>query len=302
MKGAKLGFVLRRVRGSLWELVWNHVLTSGTMAMTLFVFGVFMLLQGNLQLMLKGWGDQIQINAYLDKSLGAAEIPRLIDQVRGFPGVERVRYISQEQAWKEFQVTLGAQSGILEGLPRDVLPASLEIAVKPEFRDTPLVEELAGQIGKIQGINAVEYPQEWVDRLSLIVLAVQWTKWVLGGVLFVATFFIVGSTVRLAVLARKDEIEIMQLVGASEELIQAPFLLEGMIQGVLGGLVAVLCLWLLHLFIYQQAPALLGQMGLSARIQFLDLKSVGLILGLGCLLGATGSLFSLRRFIKTWHD
>jgi len=301
LKWSKLGFVLGRVRSSLWDLLWNHVLTTGTMAMTLFVFGAFMLLQENLQILLKGWGSQIQINAYLEKSLDAGNVEPLIDQVRSLPGVLRVRHISQEEAWKEFQVTLGTQSGVLQGLPQDMLPASLEIAVKPEFRDTPLVDDLAKQIGKIKGITAVEYPQEWVDRLSLIVLAVQWTKWVLGGVLFVATFFIVGSTVRLALLARKEEIEIMQLVGASEELIQAPFVLEGMIQGALGGAVSVLGLWLLYLFLYQQVPALLGVIGLSTPLQFIDLPSVALILMVGCLLGATATLFSLQRFVKTWR-
>jgi len=302
LKFSKLGFVFRRVRSNLWDLLWSHVLTSGTMAMTLFVFGSFMLLQENLQFMLKGWGDRLQINAYLEKNMEPGEVPRLIDQVQEIPGVERIRYISREQAWKEFRMTLGPQSGVLEGLPRDVLPASLEIVVKSEFRDSPQVEDLAKRIEKIRGIGAVEYPQEWVDRLNLIVLAVQWTKWVLGGVLFVVTFFIVGSTVRLAILARKDEIEIMQLVGASEELIQAPFVLEGMIQGATGALVAVLCLWSLYFFLHQQVPAFLGGTGVSMRIQFLGMQSIGLILLLGCLLGATGSLFSLRRFVKTWRS
>lgn len=301
MKWAKLGFVFRRVRSSLWQLFWSHVLTTMTMAMTLFVFGAFMLLQENLQLLLKGWGDRIQINAYLDKDLAARDVEQLIKEVRHFPGVARVRHISQEQAWKEFQVALGTQSGMLEGLPHDVLPASFEIAVKPEFRDTRAVDDLAQRVGKLKGISAVEYPQEWVDRLNLIVLAVRWVKWALGGVLFVITFFIVGSTVRLAVLARRDEIEIMQLVGASEELIQAPFLLEGLIQGVLGAGAAVLCLWMSSLFLYRELPALLDGIGMSGRVQFLDLKGVALILAIGCFLGATGSLFSLRRFVKTWR-
>jgi cell division transport system permease protein len=302
LKWAKLGFVLRRVRSSLWQLLWSHALTTITMAMTLFIFGAFMLLQENLQLLLKGWGDQIQINAYLDKNLAARDVEPLIKKVRHFPGVARVRHISQERAWKEFQATLGTQSAVLEGLPHDVLPASFEIAVKPEFRDTRSVGDLAEQIGKLKGITSVEYPQEWVDRLNLVVLAVRWAKWALGGVLFLVTFFIVGSTLRLAILARRDEIEIMQLVGASEELIQAPFVLEGMIQGMLGGCASVLGLWLLYRFLYRQLPPLLGGIGLSARMQFLDLNSVALILAIGCLLGATGSLFSLRRFVKTWRD
>lgn len=301
MKWSQLGFVLRRVRNSLWELLWSHILTTGTMAMTLFVFGAFMLLQENLNNLLKGWGDQIQINAYLAKGFGAGDVQLLIEQMRSFPEVERVRHISQEQAWKDFQAALGAQSGVLEGLPHDVLPASLEITIKPAFRDAPLVDDLADRLRRIRGVTTVEYPQEWVDRLSLVVLAVQWAKWVLGGVLFITTFFIVGSTVRLAILTRKEEIEIMQLVGASEELIQAPFVLEGMIQGVVGAVVSLLCLWLLYFFLHQQVPPLVGIVGSSTRLQFLDPGSVGMILILGCLLGAAGSVFSLRRFIKTWR-
>jgi cell division transport system permease protein len=294
-----IGFVARRVRDNLWQLLWTHVLTSGTMAMTLFVFGAFMILQENLQHLLKGWGDQIQINAYLESGLDAGEGQSLLARLRAFPEVERVRFISQEQAWKDFQTALGAQSSLLAGLPRDVLPASLEISIKPAFRDGPLVEDLANRLKKEKKIAAVEYPQEWVERLSLVVLAVQWAKWLLGGVLFMAVFFIVGSTVKLAILARKDEIEIMQLVGASEELIQAPFVLEGMIQGLAGGLAAIGGLWSMFHVLRHQIPAS-GLMGPGTQIEFLDLQSIALILLIGWLLGAAGSLFSLRRFVRTW--
>jgi cell division transport system permease protein len=122
-----------------------------------------------------------------------------------------------------------------------------------------------------------------------------------GGMLFLVTFFIVGSTVRLAILARKDEIEIMQLVGASEEMIQAPFVLEGMIQGILGGSASILCLWFLVEFLRLQIPGATGLFSLS-QIQFLNPASAAMIVVIGWMLGATGSLFSLRRFIRTWRD
>jgi len=271
------------------------------MAMALFIFGAFMLLHDNLQHLLKGWGDQIHINAYLEIGLGEGAQRRLLNRVRTLPEVERARHISQEQAWKDFQTALGAQSSLLNGLPRDVLPPSIEISIKPAFRDAAVVEELAGRLKKEQGIATVEYPQEWVERLSLVILAVEWAKWILGGVLFMATFFIVGSTVKLAILARQDEIEIMQLVGASEALIQAPFVLEGMIQGVAGGLVAIGCLGAMFGLLRHQmsGPALLGAL---TQAQFLDLRSIVFILAIGWLLGAAGSLFSLRRFVKRWKS
>jgi cell division transport system permease protein len=300
MKWSQVGLVGRRIRNNLWEHLWSHVLTSGTMAMALFVFGTFMLLQENLQNLLRGWSNQIQINAYLDQSLDAAAVQNLMDRVRTFPEVEGVRHISRERAWREFEASLGTQSAVLEGLPKDVLPASLEIAVKPNFRDGPLVEDLANRLRKEKDVVLVEYPQEWVDRLSLVVLAVQWVKWILGGVLFMATFFIVGSTVKLAILARKDEIEIMQLVGASEAMIQAPFVLEGMIQGMTGAILSITGLWVMFEFLRNEISTV-ALLGLSNPFQFLDVQNIALILAIGWLLGAAGSLFSLRRFIKTWR-
>ena len=301
MSWSHVGFVARRVRQSLWELLWSHVLTSGTMAISLFVFGVFILVQENLQRMLNGWGDQIQINTYLDNDIGSDQLEVILDRIRAIPEVEGLRYISKEQAWNDFQTALGAQSAVLEGLPGDVLPASFEITVKPAYRDPPQVEDLADRLGKINGIAAVEYPQQWVDRLNVFVLAVQWAKWALGGILFIATFFIVGSTVRLALLARKDEIEIMQFVGASEELIRAPFVVEGMLQGTIGAGLSLLGLWLFHLLLEQYLIGQLALFGPKMQLLFLDPASITMILVIGLLLGGLGSLFSLGRFLRTWR-
>jgi cell division transport system permease protein len=296
-----IGFVARRVRQSLWELLWNHVLTSGTMATSLFVFGIFILVQENIQHMLKGWGDHIQISTYLDKDVGTDQVQAILESIRALPEVDQARHISREQAWNDFRTALGAQSAVLEGLPRDVLPASFEITVKPAYREPSQVEELAIRLGKIDGIAAVEYPQQWLDRLNLFVLAVQWTKWALSGILFTATFFIVGSTVRLALLARKEEIEIMQFVGASEELIQAPFVVEGMLQGCIGAVIALLGLWLFYLLLHEYFVPELALLGPGMHIRFLDPASITMIVIIGWLLGGLGSLFSLRRFLRTWR-
>jgi cell division transport system permease protein len=182
-----------------------------------------------------------------------------------------------------------------------VLPASFEITVKPAYREPSQVEELAIRLGKIDGIAAVEYPQQWLDRLNLFVLAVQWTNWALSGILFTATFFVVGSTVRLALLARKEEIEIMQFVGASEELIQAPFVVEGMLQGCIGAVVALLGLWLFYLLLHEYFVPELALLGPNMHIRFLDPASITMIVIFGWLLGGLGSLFSVRRFVRTWR-
>ena len=301
MKSSQLGLVGRRVCSSLRARLWTHVLIAGMMAIVLFVFGAFLLAQENLQNLLKKWGDQIQINAYLDKDLGAAEVSLLRDKIQNFSEVEHVRHISRQQAWKDFQAALGAQSNVLEGLPEDVLPASFEIFIKPAYRDGPIVEAFANRLRKEKGFTTVEYPQEWVDRLSLMVLAVRWLMWALTGILFVAVFFIVRSTVRLAILARKDEIKVMRWIGAPEQLIQAPFVVEGMLQGLVGAGLSVLGLWFSLRFLRDQTPASIGLFGSMDRLQFIDWGSIALILAIGSLLGASGSVFSLRRFMRTWR-
>jgi len=301
MKRSQAGLVGRRVYSSFRSRLWTHTLVIGTIATALFVFSAFMMAEENLQSLLKKWGDQLQINAYLSKALTPAQITLLQDRIQSFPEVERVHYISREQAWKEFRAALGPQSNLLEGLPQDVLPPSFEIFVKPFHRDSPLVEALASRLRKEKAVTAVEYPQESVDRLSLGILIVEWAKWAIGAILFVVSFFIVGSVVRLGIAARKDEIEILQWVGASEELIQAPFVIEGMIQGIIGASLSLLCLWTLWLLLRDQLSIPFGLFGSPGQLQFIDWRGIALVVTMGGLLGASGSLFSLRRFMKTWR-
>ena len=301
MKLALLGFVLRRVRDNLRQSRWAHLLTAGTVAVTLFVFGAFMLLETNLRKLLNNWGDQIQITAYLNGGLAAAEVDDLIKRLRALPEVGRVRHTSQDQAWRDFQTALGSQSSLLEGLPREVLPASIEITLEPAHRDTSTIESVAQRLKQERRISSVEYPQQWIEKFGLMALVMEWLKWVFGGVLFLATFFVVGSTVKLAMVARRDEVEIMQLVGASEELIQAPFVIEGMILGLAGAILATAGLGVGYLLLAREIALVADLVSPLGELEFLHIDSVGMLLAIGVFLGAAGSLVSLRRIVRTWH-
>jgi len=301
VKISLIAFVFRQVRSSLRHLGWSHILTSVTMALTLFVFGAFMMLQANLEQLFTAWGDQIHITAYLGRALEPAELERLLNSVETLSGVDRVRYTSQTQAWNDFQSALGAQSGLLEGLPHDVLPASLEISVKRGERDSATVERVAQQLREKNEIASVEYPQEWVERLALTKLALAWAKWFVGGIFFLVTFFIVDNTEKLAIYARRGEIEVMQLVGASETLIQAPFVLEGMLQGIAGAALALAALWSGYIVLREQIEIFAGALWSLGHIRFLDFEAAVFLLAIGLVLGAGGSLVSLRRIVKTWR-
>jgi cell division transport system permease protein len=294
-------FVARRAARNLRDLFWTHLLTCGTMATTLFVFGAVMLLEVNLQVLVKGWGDSIHLNAYLDSDFADGDADALARRVGAQPEILRVRYISRSEAWRELSAALGAQSAVLEGLPPDVLPASLEIAVKPAFREASQVQALAARLEKENGISLVEYPRDWIDRLSLLVDALAWLKWIFAGVLFVITFFIVSSAVRLSLLSRRDEIEIMQLVGASRPLIQAPFIHEAMIQGIAGGALAVLALW--GAFETARAEFTFSSVlwGSPSHWRFLAPQGILTLVILGWALGSIGGFLSVRRHIRKWR-
>jgi cell division transport system permease protein len=223
------GFVVRRAGHGLRQSIGTFILTGITVALTLGVFGGFLLLQLNLEKLIRGWSDRLQLTAYLAPTVGATELDALLANLKSYPEIERVSHTSQEQAWRDFQSALGAQTGLLDGLPRNVLPASVEITLRPEFRDSAAMEQLTERLKKQKELTQIDYPQQWVERLGLVVAALQWLKWLVGGVLFLAAFFIVTRMVKLAVLARRQEIEVMQLVGATESVIQAPLAIEGLL-------------------------------------------------------------------------
>jgi cell division transport system permease protein len=150
------------------------------------------------------------------------------------------------------------------------------------------------------GITAVDYPQQWVERLGLMALTVGWTKWLVGGVLFLVTFFVVTSMVKLAVALRRQEIEILQLVGATQATIQAPYVLAGLIQGMAGACLALGMLAMTYYILREHIVAVLGLLVPVSAIYFLDGESAALIVAAGALLGAAGALFGLRRFVRTW--
>ena len=297
---AVMGFVARRAGQGLGQFFGTFVLTGFTIALTLGVFGGFLLLQSNLEQLLRGWGDQIQLTAYLSPSVGRAQLDALLASLKSYPEVERVRHTDQEQAWRDFQSALGAQTGLLDGLPRNVLPASVAITLRPDFRDSSAIEQLVERLKRQKELTQIDYPQQWVEKLALVVAALQWLKWLVAGVLFLATFFIVTRMVKLAVLARRQEIEVMQLVGATETLIQAPFAIEGLFQGLLGSVGALAILWGVYRLLRDDPAGLSGLIPALSRIEFLDGLSIVLILSIGATLGVSASLFALQGMVRSW--
>jgi cell division transport system permease protein len=236
--------------------------------------------------------------AYLKKGISIKNTEDLLDHIRSLDGVESVRYFSPSDALAFLQAKLGAERNLLEGIQPSVLPASVEIQLKREYRRANQIRTLAERLKQFPQFEEIQYGREWVETFSTLVDILQITCWILGGVLLGAMILIISNTLQLTIASRREEIEIMQFVGASPLYIRVPFYMEGILQGLLGAAIAVGLLFLLHRVVLLYIPSSI-QVWL-ARVSFLFLPAefiAGILVG-GMVLGFLGSILSSARLLR----
>jgi cell division transport system permease protein len=274
------------------------VTTIGVIAISVLIFSTFSLIAFNLASFLKIWEDKIEVIAYLRGKTPASEIESLLNKTRQMEGVEYVKYVSPSDAIGFLEGKLGNQKNLLEGIQPTVLPHSLEVQLKKEYRNSTKIGEVVFQLKQIPQIEEIQYGQEWVEMFSSLVHILRLTQWVLGGLLLLAMLWIISNTLQLAIASRREEIEIMKWVGASPSFIQFPFYIEGMIQGLLGAGLALFFLFLLQRMILLYIPLSMKDRILKIPILFLPPETlIGIVLG-GMLLGFFGSFMASMRFFK----
>lgn len=221
----------------------TSVVAVATIAVTLVLVGAFALLVANMESLLGQFGDALRVSAYLEDSVDTETQRALADAALRVEGVEAVALVSPEQALERFRRGVGRGAALLEGLSENPLPASLEITLTPDQRSAEGLDRVAEAVARLDGIEDVSSGRDWVEGYLRAVALVRGVGLGLGVILGLAALLIVANTIRLAVLSRRDEIEILSLVGASRSYVAAPFLIEGWCQGVLGGALALAVLY-----------------------------------------------------------
>lgn len=271
--------------------------TSGvavvTIATTLLVTGLFGLVLKQMSGLVEAVGADLTVTAYLEASLDDRATRQLASRVSTVEGVASVEVVTRDEALRRFESASGDRAGLLDGLVENPLPASLEIALEPALRTREGIARVVSSLDGLPGIEQVGHGDEWVETYGRLLGAVRWVAVALGAVLSLAAFLIVANTIRLAVYARRDEVEILGLVGASRGFIATPFLLEGVLQGTVGGLFSVGLLWLL----FRLGSTLLGSslaflIG-TGEVVFLSTPEVAGVVALGATLGLVGSLTAM---------
>jgi cell division transport system permease protein len=294
----RLGYFVSRAVRNMRQSPFLCSAAVATVAVSLTIMAFFAIVVLNVQKLTLHWSKEVQIVAYLDVVPEMKLLQTWIDDLQRLPEVEKVTYIPRQEAFRRFKKRLAQDADLLEGLDADVLPASLEIALKKKHRTRQDIEAVVTRLQQNQSFSDLRYGQEWLERFESFTMLLRLAGAILGGTLLFAALFIVSNTIKLTLYARRDELEIMTLVGGTPLFIKTPFLLEGALQGALGGLIAVGGAYaLFQIFLSEGLNVLLLAFGINGTT-FLPVFYQLLLVGTGILLGLCGSLVSLRKFVR----
>nr|WP_325189556.1 permease-like cell division protein FtsX [uncultured Selenomonas sp.] len=287
-------YFVQEVFRSLRRNNWMTFAAVGTVAVSLFILGVFLILALNMNRAASLLESQVQISVYIKDDLKEAEEEALGEKIRALQGIESVKYVDRAEAKKRLTERLGDQKYLLDALgEKNPLPNSYEVTV----RQPDMVETAAKQIERMDGVEAAKYGQDVVEHLFDITRLVR-----LFGVLLIlllgsATIFIIANTIRLTVFARRREIAIMKYVGATDEFIRWPFVLEGIVLGCIGGVISAFVLRSFYAGVAHKVYDTLAFFPLIPQSPFMNYVSIVIVL-LGMGIGAMGAWVSLKRFLK----
>ncbi len=275
-----------------------HVVTSSAGAFSLLLIAVFLLILNNLQAVAERWGRDLQITLYLEEGLSEPDRADLEKTIGGWQEVEAVAYVSPSQALEALKAALGESAQVLEGIRENPLPGSLEVRLKKAFRNLEAIDAVAGRCRALKGAAEVDYGGAWIGRFFSLLYVLRWVGITLGFLLLFGTVVVISSTLTMGFYARKDEIEILRLVGATETFVRVPFLLEALLQGVGGAGLAVALCWALYMAFRFRLGGSSAHFAGWCQPVFLDPASILAILLLGIALGVLGSVLTFARFSR----
>lgn len=288
-----LRYALEEAIASVWRGRRSSLLSTATIAVAVFVLGCFLLLSANLERLADEWSRSAELSVFLQDELPEADRRAIEALITPGALVAGVEFVSKEAALARFTQMFGELAPTADALDGNPLPPSFEVRLQPAA-DGAAVQALAGRLRQTAGVSDVRYDRDWLDRLVAAVSLVRRIGLILGGILTLAAAFTVANVVRLALFGRRDEIDIMELVGAPSAYIKGPFVMEGVLQGGLGGIVALAALASAFLILRARYLVPLAATLNISSIQFLSVQVCLLLLAGGMLVGCLGGFLAAR--------
>jgi cell division transport system permease protein len=273
-----------------------NFVTITTISLAILIASAFILFYVNTSEIINSWKRGLRIIAYVKPDIPKADLTDLERTIQSMNGVHSLRFISKKEALDRLKAQMKPQSSLFENLSENPLPDSFEIRMTASTGSWQRIETLAAQIESLTLIEEVEYGRRWIGRFVRIISLLRLAGYAMGALFFMATVFIVANTIRLVIYSRREEVEIMRLVGATDSFIKMPFYIEGLIQGALGASAGLVILFISFIIISSS----IGQ-GFSSdlfHLQFISPTTMGGILLSSMLIGWLGCYISLKQFLK----
>ncbi len=290
------GVIFKRAVRDFRQNFVTHLMTTIVVGLTCLIFVFFSLFSFNLQHVVERFGRQLAIIVYLKKDVSQERIPAIYQKIAGLEGIESVRFVSSEEAFKRLEKFFKDEEEVLQGVDPLFLPPSFEVQINRAVYHLDRIKDIAAELSKWPEVDKVQYGRAWVDRLEAFSRIVRGAVVASGLILLITAAFVVSNTIKLTVFARQEEIEIMRLVGGTSGFIQGPFLLAAFFQGTVGSSGAIL----ISFFAYRYVLGMLDYTGLvrSLSLEFLPPIYIGLFIVAAGLFCVIGTALALRRFLR----
>lgn len=293
MKPRTWFYVFREALASVRINGFMSFASVGTVTISMAVLAIFLLMAINLDHLALTIEDQVEITVFLNPKAEGESVKNLQTVISGTPGVASARFISKDEAINELKKKFGDRQDLLEGIGSEAIRPSFQIRLADPSQVTTVARQIAGQ----PGVEKVDFMEETVKKIFRFTRALRLLGLTLAIVLAGATVFIISNTIRLTVFARRREIGIMKLVGATDSFIRRPFMVEGMLLGLLGSLLSALVVWTSYSWAVKTVVEIIPFFSLVPATPLMT-DLTWLLLALGAVLGAAGSALALHRFLR----
>jgi cell division transport system permease protein len=287
-------YYLRRAVDSILATPVIAGVTITSIAVSVLLAGAVLLVGSNAYRLVAGWGAQgVDVSIYLEAGVPEQRVVELKKELAADPAVLEVTYVSQDEAWQFLADNLGDSAELLDGLDASVLPASLEVTFARSVDKKMLDDKLAAWRAYDE-VEDVQYNRQWIDRVRNAMGVVRWVAWALGALALIVSAIIVGATFQLAAFSRREEMEVLRLVGAVGIVYWGPVMLAGLLEGLIGSVAALALLMLVYNV--TAAPIMAELPMLETTIDFLTIGQCFILICWGAGLGVGGSWLGMQRF------
>ena len=289
-------FYYKRALQDIIDHKFLNAITIITIAISILIVSAFSLFFVNANEIINSWKKGIRIMAYLKPGVPEVKIPELKQKIKRINGIQDVRFIPKSKALQLLKKQMKRQSSLFENLKENPLPDAFEIRLIASSQNQDKVEIIATLLESFPQVDEVEYGKRWLGRFTNFFNLFRLTGYAMGGLFFMATVLIVANTIRLMLYSRREEVEIMRLVGATDRFIKAPFYIQGLIQGAFGGIIGITILFITFMFISSSVDQ-----GFSPGLFTIKFLSPGAFFGIilcSMFVGWIGCYISLKQFLK----